>query len=85
MELEGDKYNKKQRACKIEDFAVPADHRIKLKQSKKKNKFLDLARELEHESDYYTNRDWCSWYSYLRIIKETGKLGNKRTSGDYPK
>ena len=29
------------------DFAVPADHRIKLKECEKKNKFLDLARELK--------------------------------------
>ena len=28
-------------------FAVPADHRIKLKDSEKKDKFLDLARELK--------------------------------------
>ena len=31
----------------IVDFAVPADHRIKLKESEKKAKFLDLARELK--------------------------------------
>ena len=29
------------------DFAVPADHRIKLEESEKKNKYLDLARELK--------------------------------------
>ena len=29
------------------DFAVPADHRVKLKESKKKDKYLDLARELK--------------------------------------
>ena len=39
--------NKKKRTCKIGDFAVPADHRIKLKESEKKDKFLDLARELK--------------------------------------
>ena len=27
------------------DFAVPADHRINLKECEKKNKYLDLARE----------------------------------------
>ena len=37
--------NKKKRTCKIVDFAVPADHRIKLKECEKKNKYLDLARE----------------------------------------
>ena len=29
------------------DFAVPADHRIKLKENEKKDKYLDLARELK--------------------------------------
>ena len=37
----------KKRICKIVDFAVPADHRIKLKECKKKDKYLDLARELK--------------------------------------
>ena len=41
-------------------FAVPADHRIKLKVCEKKDKHLDLARELkkttaEHAGDNYTN------------------------------
>ncbi len=29
------------------NFAIPADHRVKLKESKKKDKYLDLARELK--------------------------------------
>ena len=29
------------------NFAVPADHRLKLKESEKRNKYLDLARELK--------------------------------------
>ena len=33
--------------CKIVDFAFPADHRIKLKESEKKDKYLDLAGELK--------------------------------------
>ena len=35
----------KKRICKIVDFAVLADHRINLKDSEKKDKYLDLARE----------------------------------------
>ena len=53
--------NKKKRNCKIVDFAVPADHRIKLKECEKKDKYLDLARELkkmEHAGDNYTNCNW---------------------------
>ena len=30
----------------MEDFAVPADHRVKIKENKKKrNKYLELTRE----------------------------------------
>ena len=39
------KKKKKKRTCKIVDFAVLADHRIKLKESEKKDKYLDLARK----------------------------------------
>ena len=38
---------------------------------------------MEHESDVYTNCNWCSWYSHQRINKGTGGLGNKRTRGDH--
>ena len=38
---------KKKKICKIVDFAVPADHRIKPKECEKKDKYLDLARELK--------------------------------------
>ena len=37
----------KKRICKIVDFAVPADHKIKLKECEKKYKYLNLARELK--------------------------------------
>ena len=39
--------NKKKRICEIVDFVVPADHRINLKECEKKDKYLDLARELK--------------------------------------
>ena len=39
--------NKKKRICKIVDFAVLADNRITLKECEKKDKYLDLARELK--------------------------------------
>ena len=37
----------KKKICKIVDFAVLADRRIKLKECEKKDKYLDLARELK--------------------------------------
>ena len=66
------KKKKKKRMSKIIVFAVPADHRIKLKECEKKCKYLDRAWELkknmEHKSDNYTNCDRCFWYCNLRII-----------------
>ena len=50
------------RTCKIVDIAVPVGHRVELKESEKKDKCLDLARELEktvkNENDVYTNYEW---------------------------
>ena len=78
------------------DFAVPADHGVKMKEktkkqnekNKKTGKYLDFARELkkkkmEHESDGDTSCNWCTWYSHQRIGTGTGGLGNRRTSGDH--
>ena len=33
--------------CWIENFAVPAEHRVKIKEIEKKYKYIDLARELK--------------------------------------
>ena len=49
--------NKKKWTCKILDLAVPADHRIKPKECEKKDKYLDLARELK-------NYGTCKWQLY---------------------
>ena len=39
--------DKKKRICQIVDFVVPVDHKINLKECAKKDKYLDLARELK--------------------------------------
>ena len=39
--------NKKKRTCKIVNFAVPVDHGVKFKESEKKDKYLNLVRELK--------------------------------------
>ena len=44
------KQKKKNRSCKIVEFAVPAYHRIKLKECEKKDKYLDFARELKKKN-----------------------------------
>ena len=51
--------DKKRRICKNVDFAVPTDHRIKLEEYEKKDKYLELARELkitmERAGENFTN------------------------------
>ena len=37
----------KKRTCRIVDFAVQADHRVKIKETEKRDKNLDLSRELK--------------------------------------
>ena len=84
------KKKEKKRTCKIVDVAIPADHRVKLRESEKKNKYLDLTKELKKKK---------MWNMKVRIIpfligafgtvtkgllKGTRGLGNKRTSGDHP-
>ena len=39
--------NKKEKIYRIVDFAAPADHRVKLKEYEKRDKYVDLARELK--------------------------------------
>ena len=43
------------------DFAVPVGHRVKIKESEKRDKYRDLARELkklEQDGDSDTNCNW---------------------------
>ena len=60
-------YNKKKRICKIVDFAVPTEHRIKLKECEKEDKYRHIAREfkktMEHEDENYTDFDSNFRYS----------------------
>ena len=39
---------------------------------------------MEPECDSDTNCKWCTRYSFQRIGKGTGELGNKSTRGDHP-
>ena len=59
-----------------------------MKESEKKDKYLDLASDLkktvEHGSNDCANCDWCVRHSNERIIKGPGELGSWRMSRDYP-
>ena len=70
------------------DFSVPTNHRIKLKECEKKDKYLDLARELK--------KLWNMKVTIIPILigafgavnkgllQGTGGLGSWQTSGDHP-
>ena len=69
----------KKRNCQIVGFAIPADHRVKLKESEKKDKYLGIARKpkkiMKHENDSDTNCNWHTRYSHQRTCTGTGGLG----------
>ena len=61
-------YNNQQKKItgRIVEFTAPIDHRGKLNENEKKDKFGELAsvlKNVEHENDDYTNCNWCSSYS----------------------
>ena len=43
------------------DFTIPVDHRIKLKENEKKDKYLDLARELKKKRGTWKQRLYQLW------------------------
>ena len=79
-------YNNQQKkiTCKIVDFAVQVGHRIKPKECEKKDKYLDLARELK--------KLWNVKVAIIPILigalgtvtKGAGGVGSWWTSGDHP-
>ena len=78
----------KKRTYRIVDFAIQADHRVKLKECEMKDiapTLPGIEKTVEHESGDYTNCSWCCWYCHQRISTRTGGLRNNRTSGDHPK
>ena len=63
------------------DFVIPQDHRVKIKESKKINKYLDLAGELKIcglECNGDPKCSWCTWNGPQRPGKETGGTGDQR-------
>ena len=85
MTRPSDTQQQKNRTCRIVDFVIPADHRVKIKENKKRDKYQYLARELKkHKGDGDTYCGWSTWHNPQRIGKGTRRLGNKRTSTDHP-
>ena len=82
------KVNKKRTSRRV-DFAVPAVHRMKLKEIETRDKWLDLARKLK-KNNYWTWwwRCYQLWLAYLRNLQRigtrTGRIRNKRIIRDHP-
>ena len=80
----------KKRNFLVRDFAVPADHRLKIKENEKKDNYIDLTREvkkkqtMKHEGGGYTNCKWCAWKDPQRLVKDAGRVRNWRTCRDDP-
>ena len=48
LKIINNKKEKRKKIGKIVDFAVPADHRIKLKECEKRDEYLGFARKLKN-------------------------------------
>ena len=71
------------------DSAVPADYRVKIKENEKRDKYVDLARELKtttqgHKGDGETNCNRCTRNNPQKFVKGTGRIRNQRTTEDHP-
>ena len=73
------KKNNNKRTYSIMDFAIPADHPVKIKKKKRKKRQLlrpcqRTEKAVEHETDGDTNCNWCTWNGPQRIGKRTGRV-----------
>ena len=56
------------------DFAVPADHRVKLMGREKRDKYLDLARELKKQKKTKKKQTNCEMTVLLFVIGSLGTV-----------
>ena len=88
MPSSDDNNEKKSRIFRMVDFAAPADHRVKIKESVKRDKYLDLARKLR--------KLWNLRVTIIPIVigalgtipkglkKDSGKVENRGMNRDNP-
>ena len=67
-------------------FVASRDSKVERKRKEREvpRLCMGIVKTLEHESDGYTNCNWCSWHSHQRISKRTRGLWNNRTMEDSP-
>ena len=71
------------------NFAIPSDHRVKLKESEQKDKYIDLASELKNKcgtgNDDYNNCNLCGiGTESVRFGNKTIRFWNNETSKNHP-
>ena len=71
---------KKKKKCRIVNFDVLADHRIKLKENKKRDQYLDLARELKIYSKVTVIPIVIGTVQGLEDLKIRGNLESTQTT-----
>ena len=59
---------KKKRTCLIVDFAVPADHRLKIKENENRNKFLYLNKKTTTKQQKQKNKTKQNMEIYTKWI-----------------
>ena len=63
---------KKRRTCHLVDFAVPPDHRVKIRKARQIPRSCQKAEKaVKHEGDCDTNYTWSPWNSLQRLGKVT--------------
>ena len=72
---------KTKRTCHPMDFAVPVDHRVKIKVNKNINKYLDLARDLKKL--WNKGDENVIWNDPQGLEKVTGRIGNQGKNKDH--
>ena len=66
--------NKNQKICQVIDFAIPANHRVKVKKSKKMEKIPGLyqraVKAIEHKGDSDNNHSWSPGNNSLKDLEK---------------
>ena len=74
---------KKKGNCHLEDFDDLVNKREKIKESEKRNKYLNLVNELRMQRNFGDcdhDCNWCPWNGSESLDKERGRTGNRMTN-----
>ena len=79
------KKKKEKRNWRIVNFAVPDDRRVKIKENKKRKKYLHLTLKQQWKMEMTIIATVIGTFGRsLKATKGDGKAGNRRTNWDHP-